>query len=402
MRFIRLGIFVTLACLVAISPPALYGQAQGKWQTELVDKGRGKDAGLFSSLVVDRIGNLHLVYSTANGNVLRYAFRAKAEKRWDKTIVDSTGGSFASLAVDERGWAHIAYNSPKLTGLHYAEWDGKKWHTTLIDPIKTNYSTSIQLDAQGYPHISYYREQYSDRQTAKSLKYAYFDGKSWYLQTVDHRNGTGNWNSLALDGQAQPNISYSISTGFLGFAYLEHSASAWEHGLVDVKDPKAKKPIDKHEEGENRHMDGDNSLAIDSKGQPRVAYINLTTKTITYAWREGTAWTEENIDSVVATGGQSDRISLKLDRNGDPHIAYYDSGIGMLKYATRIKKEWHTEVVDDGSAGQYASLCLDENDQPFVSYYSAVNGELRIAHRQSSNQSLHQTLNQTSNPAQGQ
>jgi hypothetical protein len=391
MGFIRLGI-VTLSCLLAISTPALYGQAQGKWQTELVDKGRGKEAGLFSSLVVDRLGNLHLAYSTAGGNVLRYAFRAKAERRWDKTIIDPTGGSFESLAVDERGWAHVAYNSPTLTGLHYAEWDGKKWRITLIDPTKTNYNTSIQLDAQGYPHISYYREHYSDRQSAKSLKYAYFDGKSWYLQTVDHRNGTGNWNSLALDRQGQLNISYSISTGFLGFAYLDHSA--WEHGLVDMQDPKAKKPIDRHVEGENQHMDGDNSLAIDSKGQPHVAYINLTTKTITYAWREGTTWTEENIDSVVATGGESDRLSLKLDRNGNPHVVYYDSGLGTLKYATRIKNEWHTEVIDDGSAGQYASLCLDENDQPYVSYYGTVNGELRIAHRQS--------LSQSSNPAQGQ
>jgi hypothetical protein len=336
-----------------------------------VDSSHGQESGAFSFLAIDRFGNFHLVYSNLAATTLRYAFRGKSQKRWDKTIVDPVGGNFESLAVDSHGWAHVAYNSPKSDGLHYAYWDGKQWQKVLIDAVKTNRETSIQLDSQDHPRISYYRETFADRRVARCLKYAYFDGKSWFTQTVDHRSGTGSWNSLALDRTEHPEISYSIATGFLGFAYLDQAE--WQHTLVDFKDSKAK-----------RYLDADNSVAIGSDGQTYVAYINSTERSINYAWREGTVWHDETVDSLISAGGDSDRVSLKLDKNGRPHLVYYDSGLGALKYATRDKekKEWHTEIIDGGSAGQYASLCLDENDQPYVSYYRSTDRELRIAHRQ--------------------
>lgn len=353
-------------------------QVRGAWEVEVVDSGRGKDAGSFSALAIDRFGNFHLAYSNRAGTILRYAFRSKTGRRWDKTVIDTLGGSFESLAVDSRGWAHIAYNSPKLPGLHYAHWDGKQWQKVIVDSVKTNHQTSIQLDSQGYPHISYYREEYSDRHSAKSLKYAYFDGKTWYVQTVDHRPGTGSWNSLALDQKDRPQIAYSIATGFLGFAHLENSA--WDHTLADVVDSKGKKSVD-----------SDSSLAMGADGQPQIAFVNVTARTINYAWREGTVWHQEVVDTLTTAGAEADRISLRTGRDGRPHIVYFDSGVGALKYATRNKdkkdgkadkEEWHRETVDDNDAGQYASLCLGENDQLYVSYYTA-DRELRIAHRQS-------------------
>jgi hypothetical protein len=352
-----------------------YGQAPGRWKIEVVDSSTGKDAGSFSSLAVDRFGNFHLVYSNRAGTALHYAFRAKTEKRWDKTTVDPLGGSFETLAVDSHGWAHIAYNSPKVEGLHYARWDGKQWQLSLIDPVKTNQETSIQLDSQDHPRITYYREQYSDRRTAKCLKYAYFDGKAWFTQTVDHRPGTGSWSSLALDRAEHPEISYSIATGFLGFTYQDQSE--WQHTLVDFQSSKGKK-----------YLDGDSSLAIGADGQLYVAYINASMRTINYAWREGAAWHQVTVDSLVSTGAEADRVSLKLDKSGHPHVVYYDSGLGTLKYATwdkdsnKDKQEWRREIIDSGNAGQYASLCLDQNDQPYVSYYRATDRELRIAHRE--------------------
>ncbi len=372
MGFTRLRVFgVCLLGIVVSLNSALYCQVHGTWQIEVVDSSRGKDAGSFSSLAIDRFGNFHLAYSNLAGTLLRYAFRARSEKRWDKTTIDSGGGVFETLAVDSHGWAHVAYNSPKLPGLYYAHWDGKQWQKAIIDFVRTNRETSIQLDSQGYPRISYYREQYSDHRSAKCLKYAYFDGMTWYVQTVDHRPGTGAWNSLALDRENRPQISYSIATGFLGFAYL--GQSNWEHSLADLQSVKVK-----------RSFIGDSSLAIGADGEPRIAYLNATAKTLSYAWREGMIWHQETVDSLAAMGADSNQVSMKLDRNGRPHVVYYDAGLGTLKYATRDKQEWHTETIDEGNAGQYASLCLDENDQPYVSYYTAVDRELRIAHRQSS------------------
>jgi len=363
-------ILLLLAC--AVTPC----QVTSAWQVEIVDNSRGKNAGAFSSLAIDRFGNLHLVYSRSGGNALQYAFCTKTDKRWDKAVIDPTGGSYGTIAVDSKGRAHIAYNSFKVVGLHYAEWDGTQWQKAIIDPVHTTRETSIQLDSQDNPRITYFRERYADGRTAQSLKYAYFDGKTWFLQTVDHRYGSGGWNALALDRQDRPNISYSTASGFLGFTSLVQrspAGSSWDHGSVDFQSAKGR-----------RFLDTDSSLAIGSDDLPYVAFINAADRTINYAWKEGDSWHRETVDTLVATGGDSDQVSLKLDKRGNAHLAYSDSGLGKLKYAVRDKSGWHTETVDDSNAGLYASLCLGADGDPYISYYATSSWELRIAHRESS------------------
>jgi hypothetical protein len=267
------------------------------------------------------------------------------------------------------GRSHVVYNSPRLHGLYYAWWDGQQWKKTLIDPSKTGHQTSIQLDSQGNPRISYYCEEYSDHGMARNLKYAYFDGKNWYIQTVDHRAGTGKWNSLALDREDHPYISYSVTTpGNLALANFD--GSEWQRSLADPLNPKRG----------SKHSDGATSLAIGAD-EPYIAYIDVAAQTINYAWRQGSTWHQETVDSLVSVGADSDRLSLKLDRGGRPHLVFYDSGLGSLKYATRDDKGWHIETVDADNAGNYASLYLDTDDQPYVSYSALTDEELRIAYR---------------------
>jgi hypothetical protein len=359
------SLFVGLFLLGAVAQT----QVQGNWQKEVVDTVLPGEADSFSSLAIDRFGNFHLAYSNRNGTVLKYAYRAKQEKRWDKATVDPDGGTFDALTVDSHGFAHIAYNSPRLNGLHYAFWDGTQWQKVLVDTDRTSGQTAIVLDSQDHPRISYYREQYPDRRFARYLKYAYFDGKSWYIQTVDHRSGSGHWNSIVLDHAERPCISYSITTtGNLGFACLHESA--WEHASADSRSEKGK-----------RFVDYVNSIAMDAAGEPRAAFFSASDRTVNYAWKQGEVWHQETVDSLVSTGAESERIFLKVDKSGRPHIVYYDSGLGALKYATRDDKGWHRETIDSDNAGDYASFCLDGSDQPYVSYYASADKELRIAHR---------------------
>jgi len=53
--------------------------------------------------------------------------------------------------------------------------------------------TSIALDSNNYPHISYHNSAYWD------LKYARWNGVSWDIQTVDSAGEVGAWSSIALD-----------------------------------------------------------------------------------------------------------------------------------------------------------------------------------------------------------
>jgi len=372
MGFIRLKecILFFLAAAAALWLPWAQCQNGTAWTTEVVDTAQSGDARTFSSLVIDRFGNFHLVYSNRAGTTLRYAFRTKQAKRWDTTTVDTVGGSFESLAVDSHGWGHIAYNSPKFTGLHYAYWDGNEWQTFVIDSERTNQETSIQVDSSGNPRISYYRAAYPDGRNAKYLKYAYFDGKTWYIQTVDHRSNTGRWNSIALDPADRPYISYSMtSTGELGLAHLDKSG--WQHTEADSRTSKS----------QQSSVDCDSALVISDGGDLRIVYVNALARSINYAWQQGEVWHRETVDSLVSPGSDADRVSLKLDRNGRPHVVYYDSGLAALKYATRDEKGWHTETIDNGNGGEHPSLSLDENGHPYVAYYAANARELRVAHR---------------------
>jgi hypothetical protein len=358
--------FIRFLVLVTLAVPA-YSQSNANWVVEVVDRIMGDDATV-TSLALDRFGDLHVSYSSPKRNELRYAFRRPQDKSWNLATVDSEGVSFDSLAVDSHGRPHIAYNSPRFPGLHYAMWDGKHWQKFLIDHCKTSHQTSIQLDLQDQPRISYYREEYADRHIARDLKYAFFDGKDWYIQTVDHRGGTGRWNSIALDSAGRPYISYSITTpGNLGLAYLEQAY--WDLSLADPPTLQSK-----------RNLDGASSLALNSSGEPHIAYIDASHRSINYAWRQASAWEMEKIDSLVSAGSDSDEVSLKLDKSGRPHVAYYDSGTGALKYATRDEKTWHIETIERDNAGEHASLVLDNDDRPYISYSAPLNNEVRVAH----------------------
>ena len=100
-------------------------------------------------------------------------------------------------------------------------------------------------------------------------------------------------------------------------------------------------------------------------------------------------------------GGISDKgddvgryTSIAINSYGDPVIAYYDLTNHSLKFATFGAVQWHTQVVDKGAkiasgdnVGMYASLTLAKDGSPGIAYYAEVakgpsgmrEGQLRFA-----------------------
>jgi len=73
------------------------------------------------------------------------------------------------------------------------------------------------------------------------------------------------------------------------------------------------------------------SLALDGADRPHISYYNDTRDDLKYAWRDGSTWSVQTVDSVGRVGQYA---SLALDSTGQPHISYYDAFPNFsLKYA---------------------------------------------------------------------
>jgi len=342
--------------------------AQSRWAVEVVEGAGQSRAGQSASLKMDKLGNFHLAYYDERKQVLRYAFRAKDKDQWDTMTVDQ-GGSTVDLAVDDQGHPHFAYLARNLEGLRYAMWDGKKWQKQTLDSQPISFFLAIRLSKDGLPRISYYQRLKPDRSYALHLKYAYFDGKVWYTETVDYRDETGKYNSLALDSQGRPHIMYTdVRSGDLLHAYWD--GQRWVYGVADLR------------RAHLSYVGSGNSVAADAQDNLHVAYFDITRRALKYAKLRQGVWETEFVTQLTGRPVELDRVSIAIDSQGRPHIAFHDSGIPALKYAVREKDRWRVEVVDsDGVVGLYASLCLDARDQPYIAYQDAENGALRFARR---------------------
>jgi regulation of enolase protein 1 (concanavalin A-like superfamily) len=319
-----------------------YQDASG-WHIETVDSER--DVGEDSSLALDGDGYPHISYYGCYDNgKLKYAYQNASG--WHIEIVDSEGGSHTSLALDGDGYPHISYFKPFCCpgpcaprDLKYAYQDASGWHIETVDS-EGGGSTSLALDGDGYPHISYYDTSNED------LKYAYQDASGWRIETVDSEGNVGEDSSLALGGNGYPHISYYDETNY-GLKYAYQDAAGWYIETVDS-------------EGS---VGAGTSLALDEGGYPHISYYDSTNDDLKYAYQDALGWHSETVG-----GGGYCSISLALDGNGYPHISYRGGG---LKYAYQDASGWHIEMVDsEWYVGTYTSLALDGNGYPHISYYA--------------------------------
>jgi len=281
---------------------------------------------------------------------------AQTAPGWNTTTVDSSVGvptlTQTSIALDANGNPHISYLNDSGSGsLKYASFNSTAWNITTVD---TNLGeaggyTSLALDAQGNPHISYYDN------TNSGLRYASFNGTAWNTTTVAPIFGVW-YTSLALDTAGNPHISYYANEEL---EYASFNGTAWSITTADST---------------GSGMPGlgmYNSLALDASGNPHISYIDADHNLLKYASFNGTAW---NITTVDTNGGAY--TSLALDASGNPHISYW--GSGGLNYASFNGTAWNITTVDNIGYGS-TSLALDTAGNPHISYFDGANNTLKYA-----------------------
>ena len=343
-----------------LCPAGAVGQAW-HWEAETVDT-----AASFSSLAVDQEGNLHIAYSK-DGEGIKYGFRPAQSPRWFSMVLEKAT-SYTALALDPQGNPHVCY-TPGV--LKYAHWNGQKWNVQEIAPDsgQISFTCSVAVSPEGNPQLIWYHYKTRDRALYLHLKYAILRDGTWMVRTVDFDGQTGKWNSMALDPDGSPHLSYSAYTrGSLKYARWD--GKRWAVTTVDGK---------KHGvRGATRGMG--NSVSVGPKGEAHISYFEgLTLK---YARREENAWAIRTIDRLspaVGIGFLGLRSSLVLDKNGDPHIIYGDAG--ALKHAYWDGEQWRIQLIAAGGMGQYryTSATVDQEGSLHVSYTDGLDGSLKVA-----------------------
>lgn len=304
------------------------------------------------SLALDSRSLPHIAYISDYNNVytMRYAYYDGINWHF-KTL--ETRSYCLSLAIDTQDYPHIAYGYVDAI-LKYTYYDGQKWHIEVVDNEKytTNFS-SLRLDASDHPHIAYLGDH---------LKYAYYDGARWHIQLVDNSTSyPTNGVSLALDAEGHPRISYvrsfyvpSLHTYMYYLKYAYYDGTAWHIETVDSMEGDYTNDAISYP-----------SLAIDSKGLPHIAY-NVYNKNkyiayLKYAYYDGEAWHFEDPD----VGYACFHPSLRLDAQDHPHIA---CGPPYLYHVHYDGSNWYEEDVDLSYNVESPSLALDVNGHPHIAY----------------------------------
>ena len=353
----------------------------GEWGSEVVDD--SPEVGQYTSLAFDSQDRPRISYWDQANADLKYA--AWTGTAWNIQTVDSTGevgSEYSSLQLDAGDRPHISYYDATNGDLKYAyRLPGQEaWGTSVVDTgdAGANVGTysSLRLDSAGNPHISYYDE------LNRNLKYAsgQWNGTGWVWQTetVDNYGFVGRYTSLALDADDHPHISYyyqpesqaEVLPGDLKYAYWDPVISGWQIEIAD----------DGGAAGDAGRF---SSLQLDSAGNPHIAYHNDTSGRVTYAHLDGGTWLTETVDSTVLALGA---VSLQLDEADRPRVAYGEKTNSDIRYAYWHPSlhKWMIQTVyteEEAGVGYYTSLELDSGLVPSIAYYDKGERDLKYAQR---------------------
>jgi hypothetical protein len=254
----------------------------------------------------------------------------------------------SSAAYDSNGTLYLAWFDTATSTLEFAQRSSSgTWSTPQqVDPeAGVGQNLSLAIDPAGQPAIAYY-----DAEDAE-LRYAYYNGNFWVIQTADTHGGADP--SLAYNANGMPAISYyNNKHADLLLAVLKHSS--WEITTVDS----------------TKSVGQDSSLALDpATGEFGIAYLDGGNGSYKYAAQTSRGWSVQTVDNTTPGGGGA--ISLAFNHSNLPAFSYFDAFNAHLKFAQMNSKgKWAVAtVVTRGSQGQYTSLSFTRRGAADILYY---------------------------------
>lgn len=173
-----------------------YATRSGSWTTEWVDDVHG---GGLDKIRIDSAGTPRIVYS--GSGALRYA--SKLTIGWALEVIAPEPSFFFGFDLDANDKAHVAYQ-PTGSTLRYATNAGGSWVVTTIPAAGG--SPDLAVDAAGDVHVTF-------QSTVGRLAYARLSGGVWQIESADVNSWTGLVSSIDVDSENRPHITYGDQYG---------------------------------------------------------------------------------------------------------------------------------------------------------------------------------------------
>ena len=328
------------------------------WTTTALDS--GGNVGAYASVALDSEGDPHISYFDITRVRLKYTYLDDGV--WTVMDVgdDGVNGTYSSIVLDNEDNPHIAFHEAVDDDLEYAYHNGTTWNITELETDNsTGHQVSMVIDSNGNSHISFVDI------TAQQLKYANntAEGGVWNITSLAqvgvHTASTHGRTSIGLGLLEEPHITYyAASSTSLG--YIFHNGTEWESIIAD----------------DNGDVGQYSSMAVGPDGGVHVAYHDSTNDDLKYYFSTGIV--SEVIALEVGTNTESaSPPDIALDSKGNPHVTYVNHNSGNLIYM-HYNGTWNSEIVTTGASyhqarGHDPKIVVDKDDVVHISLWYREN-----------------------------
>lgn len=373
-------VMVVVLALVSVIPLAGVSRAEMPAPLDV----RGYSAALAPD------GDLWAVWSADDGHNTELFYSRWARDGWlpaRPVYVDAvTWDDFPSLAFAADGTPWVAWSSAdrEQSSLYVSRWAGYRWsrpERVPADPTSRPRQPALAAAPDGGFWLAWIGFDGNDDEIYAS----HWDGLSW---SEPERVGRDDTDSLAydthprlaVDGSGLAWLVWVSSDGLFDDVVV---ASRW-NGMDWTPEQLVSSPDDT--------PDVWPSLALDSEGQPWLAWQDVAGSGADTRWRihvahwlaDDATWSaEEMVSSPVDLPWQEERPSLSFDAHGKPHLAWAVSGaLSGVAYATREGSGWTEPAWAAEQVAAEAPVVLS-SEAPWVLWESlALEGPIPVLERQ--------------------
>ena len=336
--------------------------------------------GEYTSLQLDASGYPVVSYSDyTNGNLKVLHFgNATCSSGNVITSPDTTGniGQYTSLQLDVNGYPVVSYyddTNDDLKVLHCGNVTCSSGNT-IVSPDTIGWVglyTSLRLDSNGFPVVSYYDTMNGNLKILHCGNATCSSGN--VVTSPDTVGDVGYSTSLRLDSNGFPVVSYYDNTN--DFLKILHCGNTTCSSGNTITSPDT-----------NGNVGLFSSLQLDASGNPVVSYSDYTNNNLKMLHCGNATCSSGNVITSPDTVGDVGRDTfLQLDTSGNPVVSYSDytnNNLKILHCGNAICSSGNVITSPDtvGNVGYSTSLRLDSNGFPVVSYYDNTNFDLKILH----------------------